>query len=98
MIFFAHKNMPLFLFAMLSWSSVTTALTLEEILGKKLYSDINLSVQRNQSCESCHSLSRIEVPTELASGSFKIKKQPALGFVDPDNVQHGTSVANGSVA
>ena len=27
-----------------------------------------------------------------------MRRQPALGFVDPDNVQHGTSVANGSLA
>jgi len=73
-------------------------ITIEEKLGQKLFTDINLSINRNQSCESCHSLSRIEVPTKTKSGLFKIKKQPTRGFVDPENVQNGTSVANGSVA
>jgi len=71
---------------------------MEEKLGEKLFTDINLSINRNQSCESCHSLSRIEVPTKTQSGLFKIKKQAALAFVDPENVQNGTSVANGSIA
>lgn len=73
-------------------------LSIEEKLGQKLFTDINLSINRNQSCESCHSLSRIEVPTKTRGGLFNIKKQPALGFVDPENVQNGTSVANGSIA
>ena len=73
-------------------------LSIEEKLGQKLFTDINLSINRNQSCESCHSLSRIEVPTKTRGGLFNIKKQPALGFVDPENLQNGTSVANGSIA
>jgi len=67
-------------------------------LGERLYSDINLSLNRNQSCESCHSLARVEVPTEIASGRFKMAKQPALGRVDPSNVRDGTAVSNGSIA
>lgn len=83
-----------------SISPFASALTSEEKLGKKLYLDINLSLQRNQSCESCHSLSRLEVPSldKESSGKFKLRKQPAPGFVDPANVLHGTAVANGSVA
>ncbi len=77
---------------------LSNELTSEQRLGKQLFTDINLSINRNQSCESCHSLSRIEVPTKTKSGRFEIKKQPSLGFVDPENVQNGTSVANGSVA
>jgi len=73
-------------------------LSIEEKLGQKLFTDINLSINRNQSCESCHSLSPIEVPTKTKSDLFELKKQPSLGFVDPENVQNGTSVANGSVA
>ena len=37
------------------------------------------------------------MPTITKSGSFKLRKHPAPGFVDPENVQHGTSVANGSL-
>jgi len=87
-------------FFLLTYSTIifSADLSVEERLGKKLFTDINLSINRNQSCESCHSLSRIEVATKTQSGLFKIKKQAALGFVDPENVQNGTSVANGSIA
>lgn len=71
-------------------------LTLEQKLGKKLYTDLNLSLNRNQSCATCHSLSRLEVPTKTQSNRFVLRKQPAPGFVDPANVQNGSSVANGS--
>ncbi len=87
------------LFGLLAFSTAVFSdrLTTEQRLGKQLFTDNNLSINRNQSCESCHSLTRIEVPTKTKSGLFKIKKQPALGFVDPENVQNGTSVANGSI-
>ncbi len=65
-------------------------------LGKKLFFDINLSIQRNQSCESCHSLSPVKVPTELRSGQFIMQDQPAPGFVDPGNIQSGSAVSSGS--
>ena len=67
-------------------------------LGERLFSDINLSSNRNQSCETCHSLTRVEVPTEIAPGRFRMANQPALGRVDPSNVRDGTAVSNGSVA
>lgn len=70
---------------------------LERKLGEALFSDINLSINRNQSCASCHSLSRVQVPTEVKTNVFKMRKQPAKGFVDPANVQNGTAVANGSI-
>ncbi|MBL4762717.1 MAG: methylamine utilization protein MauG, partial [Gammaproteobacteria bacterium] len=69
----------------------------ERRLGQALFSDLNLSLNRNQSCASCHSLSRLQVPTEVKTNAFKTKKQPAKGFVDPANVQNGTAVANGSI-
>jgi cytochrome c peroxidase len=98
MIIFTHRNTLLFFSILFFWSTFASALTVEQRLGKILFTDINLSIQRNQSCESCHSLSRLKVPTKTRSGSFKMMRQPVLGFVDPENVQHGTSVANGSLA
>jgi cytochrome c peroxidase len=61
------------------------ALTPEQALGQKLYSDVNLSLQRNQSCATCHSLEPVMSP-------------PAPGFVDPVNVADGSAVSKGSVA
>jgi len=62
----------------------------EEILGSSLYSDTNLSLNRNQACASCHDLDRVK----LADGS----KFPAPGFVDPINVISGSPTSAGSVA
>lgn len=59
-------------------------LTPEQRLGKLLYQDKNLSLNGNQSCSSCHSLS-------FRGG------MPAPGFVDPDNVKKGTAVSSGSI-
>ncbi|MFO1478043.1 MAG: cytochrome c peroxidase [Verrucomicrobiota bacterium] len=59
------------------------AITDEQSLGAALYSDPNLSLNRNQSCASCHSLAPV------LSG--------APGFVDPDNVTNATAVSKGSV-
>lgn len=86
------------LLLLFSASALATPYTSEQKLGAKLFSDINLSVERNQSCESCHALSKIKVPTEGSNGRFTIKKQPAIGSVDPENVRNGTSVSNGSRA
>lgn len=69
----------------------------ERELGELLFKDINLSLNRNQSCESCHTLSQVLMPTEVKPGVFRIKPQPAEGFVDPANVQNGTAVSDGSV-
>lgn len=65
-------------------------LSAEEKLGRALYLDQDLSLRRNQSCESCHSLSPAIDP---ATG----RRLPALGFVDNDNVRRGTAVSDGSV-
>ncbi len=65
-------------------------LTPEQALGSKLYQDMNLSLNRNQSCASCHSLERIRL--------FNGLKTAAPGFVDPENVAAGTPTSRGSVA
>lgn len=72
--------------------------SIEIKLGKKLFTDINLSIERNQSCESCHSLSKLKVPIQTKSKLFKILPQSAAGFVDPRNVIDGTAVSRGSIA
>ena len=74
-----------------------SSLNREEKLGETLFSDINLSVNSNQSCNTCHSLSTIKLPTEVKPGVFKLRKQAATGFVDPSNVRNGTAVAAGSL-
>lgn len=61
-------------------------LTAEQALGKKLYEDVNLSLHRNQSCATCHSL--VAAPGPAATP----------GFVDPVNVTKGTAVSTGSIA
>lgn len=67
-------------------------------LGRALYLDTDLSRERNQSCESCHALTRVKVPTEVRPGKFRNKRQPAISFSDPDNLQNATAVSDGSVA
>lgn len=58
-------------------------------LGAVLYSDNTLSLNKNQSCASCHALAPAIDP---ASG----KKFPAPGFVDNANVENGSAVSDGS--
>ncbi len=65
--------------------------TLEARLGERLYTDVNLSLLRNQSCASCHQLTPARDP---ATG----RPLPTPGFVDPANVERGTPVSAGSVA
>lgn len=64
------------------------ALTDEQQLGKLLYEDKNLSLNRNQSCASCHSLKPVQqnALTKLA---------PA--FIDPENIKKGSAVSSGSL-
>jgi len=62
------------------------SLTPEQLLGRKLYLDVNLSLNRNQSCATCHSLDPV-------AGAL-----PVPGFVDPVNVATGSAVSTGSVA
>ncbi len=68
-----------------------------ERLGRELFTDINLSLNRNQSCESCHSLRNARVPTQLRDGRFGMEQAPSLSFVDLANVEQGTAVSNGSI-
>ena len=67
-------------------ATAADALTPEQALGKLLYEDVNLSLHRNQSCATCHSLA---ATPGLA---------PTPGFADPVNVTGGTAVSAGSVA
>lgn len=64
--------------------------TPEERLGALLYTDQNLSLLRNQACESCHRISPAVDPVTK-------KALPALGFVDNDNIEEGSVVSDGSV-
>lgn len=75
-----------------------TEFTPEQRLGRLLYTDTDLSLKRNQSCESCHSLKREKVFTEVRPGIFKLRRQSSVSFADPDNLQSGSAVADGSVA
>ena len=65
-------------------------LTPEQQLGQMLYMDTNLSLQRNQSCNSCHDIQPVTPKGES-------KPLPAAGFVDPDNVREGSAVSKGSI-
>jgi cytochrome c peroxidase len=63
----------------------------EQTIGHQLFTDQNLSLNRNQSCSTCHSLAPATDPaTQLPFG--------APGFVDPLNVLNGTPVSAGSTA
>jgi cytochrome c peroxidase len=63
----------------------------EQTLGNLLFTDPNLSLNRNQSCSTCHSLASVTNPvTQVSFGT--------PGFVDPLNVLDGTPVSAGSIA
>lgn len=62
----------------------------EQTLGKELFSDVNLSLNRNQSCATCHSLTAAKHP--VTGRSLGV-----TGFVDPENVRTGSAVSRGSV-
>lgn len=62
----------------------------EQTLGKELFADPNLSLKRNQSCATCHSLSPARDPISGQSLG-------GAGFVDPDNVATGSPVSRGTV-
>ena len=66
----------------------TEMLTNEQKLGKLLFEDKNLSLNRNQSCASCHSLN----PVPNQSTVFNL----VPGFVDPENIKNRTPVSLGS--
>jgi len=63
-------------------------LTDEQQLGKLLYEDENLSLNRNQSCASCHSLKPVQQQNAFP------KLVPA--FVDPENFKKSTAISSGS--
>lgn len=65
-------------------------LTPVQQLGKNLYHDKNLSLNRNQACASCHSLTAVTLKDPFPP-------LPAPGFVDPANVRNSTPVSKGSV-
>ena len=65
----------------------------EEKLGRSIYKDEQLSLNRNQSCESCHTLHTVSVK----EGKGAAVVQQSASFVDPDNVKNGTPVSDGSV-
>ncbi|MFZ2170412.1 MAG: cytochrome c peroxidase [Methylococcaceae bacterium] len=70
-------------------SEARETLTDEQQLGKLLYEDENLSLNRNQSCASCHSLKPVHQQNAIS------KLVPA--FVDQENVKKGTVVSFGSI-
>lgn len=84
----ARCLLPLAVAALLAAPASAGEVTPEQWLGLALYRDESLSKNRNQSCESCHSLR----PERLPDGSL----QPSPGFVDPDNTANGTPVSDGS--
>ncbi|WP_239649866.1 cytochrome-c peroxidase [Methylocucumis oryzae] len=57
-------------------------------LGRLLFKDKNLSANRNQACETCHTLSAL--PKNISS-------QSAPAFVDRLNVKNSTPVSLGSI-
>lgn len=71
-------------------SAQAVKLTAEQKLGKKLYSDTDLSLNNNQSCATCHSLEVVKLADDSSTQS--------PGFVDAFNVASGSSVSAGSVA
>ncbi len=71
-----------------AYSAHAAPLSAEQRLGRRLFKDTDLSKNRNQSCESCHGLSRVRI----GPGD----RLPSPGFVDPDNVQNNTPTSNGS--
>ena len=73
-----------------SFNTGAVSLTPEQQLGEVLYKDKNLSLNRNQSCESCHALKPSISATKSVNGLVP-------GFVDTVNVVNGTAVSVGSV-
>lgn len=71
--------------------SGAATLDAEQRLGLMLYMDTNLSLERNQSCNTCHALQSEDLP-----GRGEHFSTP--GFIDLDNVREGTAVSRGSVA
>lgn len=66
-----------------------TPLTAEQQLGESLFKDKNLSLNRNQSCETCHTLSPI--------AAIKGVQGLVPSFVDPSNVKGISPISVGSI-
>ena len=79
-------TLALALYAVGAWAQLTP----EQQLGQMLYMNTNLSLQRNQSCNSCHAI-------QAVTPKGRAEPLPSPGFVDPDNVRDGTAVSKGSV-
>lgn len=75
-------------FFVLPSHSFAGPLSPEQRLGSLLFQDKNLSLNRNQSCSSCHALNPVKIRKSRAS---------TPGFVDPDNVLKNTPVSRGSI-
>ncbi len=81
----------MFIFGLLFSFDIEAAnLSLEQQLGKLLYTDKALSLNGNQSCASCHSLDAVRIAKNN-------RVLPAPGFVDPDNVASGSATSAGSI-
>ena len=78
------------LFALGALGAQGEALTPEQRLGQMLYMDTNLSLHRNQSCNSCHDIQPVTPKGQKTA-------LPSAGFVDPENVRDGTAVSKGSI-
>lgn len=78
-------------FATFSFNAFAVFLTAEQQLGETLYKDKNLSLNRNQSCESCHAL------TPSISSTTNVKGI-VPSFADINNVVNGSAVSIGSIA
>lgn len=70
----------------------------EAALGEPLFSDIDLSLRRNQSRASCHTTASIKVPGEGPAGRSTMVDQAAPSVADPANIIDGSGVSNGSPA
>ena len=88
---FSHAKRIFFAFLACSCAVSAESLSPEQVLGQMLYMDANLSLQRNQSCNSCHAIQ----PATPAGSSDPL---PSAGFVDPDNIRDGSAVSKGSIA
>ena len=88
-----HRSVRVVAFlAMLSASGLFADVrATEQQLGQMLYLDTNLSLHRNQSCNSCHDIQAVRLQGRSTA-------LPAAGFVDPDNVRDGSAVSKGSIA
>ncbi|TSA41186.1 MAG: methylamine utilization protein MauG [Methylococcaceae bacterium] len=72
----------IFLFSLYVNAMASSELSTEQKLGNSLFIDRDLSLNRNQSCSTCHSLRGVE-------------DKPAA-FIDASNVSQGTAVSAGS--